>query len=113
MSSEVRKSSATRIAVTVVLVLVGCFLGAGAGTWLRFPRVGPAILFPPYAIVTAALLRAPPRRWWIFLLAGTAGDVVPHLLDGASVPFVLGAELVNHLRAVLAAIGLRRFAGRR
>jgi PAS domain S-box-containing protein len=106
------RSSASRIAVTAALVLVGCFLGAGAGIWLRFPRLGSAILFPPYAIVTAALLATEPRRWWIILLAGTAGDFVPHRIGGASVSFVLLAELVNHTRAVLAAVGIRRFVGR-
>jgi PAS domain S-box-containing protein len=106
------RSSPGRVAATAALVLVACFLGAGAGVWLRFPRVGSAVLFPPYAIVTAALVATDPRRWWIVLLAGTAGDFVPHRLGGASVSFVLLAELVNHLRAVLAAIGIRRFVGR-
>jgi PAS domain S-box-containing protein len=87
----------------------GCYLGASLGTWLSFDGAGPAILFPPYAVVTAALLRLRPRYWWIVLLAGTVGDFVPHRLGGASVSFVLMAELVNHLRAVLAAIGIRRY----
>ena len=93
------------------IVLTACFAGASADVWLRFPGAGPAILFAPYAVVTAALLRTRPRFWWIVLLAASAGDFVPHRLGGASVAFVLMAEVVNHLRAVLAAVGLRRFAG--
>src|SRR5688572_464747 len=101
-----------RLAVTAVLVAIGCFWGARADTWLQFPGTGTGVFFPPYAIVTAALLRLPPRSWWIVLLAATAGDFLPHRQAGASVSFVLATELVNHLRAVIAALGLRRFGGR-
>ncbi len=94
------------------LVFIGCYLGASLEVRMRFPDVGPAILFFPYAIVTAVLWRASPRRWWIFLLAGSLGDLHPHRLGGATMAFALGAETVNWLRAVLAAAGLRRFVGR-
>jgi len=94
------------------LVLVGCAIGASAGTSVRFPGLGVAVFSPPYAIVTAVLWRTDPRRWWIILLAASAGSFVPQQLGGASVTLFLLSELVNHLRAVLAAIGLRRFAGR-
>src|SRR5262245_32073651 len=87
MDSPLVRSSPGRVTLTAVAVLAGCYLGAGAGVWLRFPGVGAAILFPPYAIVTAALLRTPPRYWWILLLAASAGDFIPHRLGGASVGF--------------------------
>ncbi len=93
-------------------VFIGCYLGASLEVQMRFPDMGAAILFPSYAIVTAVLWRASPRRWWIFLLAGSLGDLHPHRLGGATMPFALGAEAVNWLRAVLAATGLRRFVGR-
>ncbi len=97
---------------TAALVLAACYLGASADVWLRFPGLGTAILFPPYAIVTAALWRTRPRSWWLFLLAASAGDFLPHRFGGASVAFVLMTEGVNHARALMAAVGLRRFAGR-
>ena len=112
MGREVEESSFARTAATAALVLLGCYLGASADIWLRFPDVGAAILFPPYAILTAALWRTEPRTWWMFLLAATAGNYLPHRLGGASIGFVLLSELVNDLRAVLAAVALRRFAGR-
>jgi signal transduction histidine kinase/CheY-like chemotaxis protein len=101
-----------RLAATALLVMVGCFWGARADTWLQFPGTGTAVFFPPYAIVTAALLRVPPRSWWIVLLAASVGDYLPHRQAGASLSFALLAELANHLRAVIAVLGLRRFAGR-
>ena len=97
---------------TAALVLAACYVGASADVWLRFPPTGAGVLFPPYAIVTAALLRLRPRFWWVVLIAASAGDFLPHRFGGASVAFVLAAEVVNHLRAVLAAVGLRRVAGR-
>jgi PAS domain S-box-containing protein len=112
MGGRSGRSSGGRVAIAAALVLVGCYLGACADAWLRFPGVGAAILVPQYAIVTAALWRTSPRVWAIFLLAASAGNVVPHHLGGESLGFVLAAELVNHFRAVLAALGLRRWAGR-
>ena len=100
-----------RLAATAVLVSIVCFWGALADTWLRFPGTGSAVFFPQYAIVTAALLRVPVRSWWIVLLAATAGDLLPHLQAGASASFALLTEIPNHVRAVIAAVGLRAFAG--
>ena len=112
MGTRLAASSRMRLAITVALVFVGCFLGASADVLLQFPGLRAAIIFAPYAIVTAALLRTPTRRWWIVLLAASAADFFPHRGSGASVPFVLLAEVVNHLRAVLAAICLRRYSSR-
>ena len=112
MGTRLAASSRMRLAITVALVFVGCFLGASLGVLLRFPGVRAAIIFAPYAIVTAALLRTPIRRWWIVLLAASAADLFPHHHAGASLPFLLLAEVVNHGRAVLTALCLRRYAAR-
>jgi PAS domain S-box-containing protein len=101
-------SGQKRLLVVAALVLVGCGFGAWAGTWLRFPGTGAAILFLPYAFVTAALLRTRPRDWWLVLLAGTMGCATTHALLGVSGKFILGAETVNHLRALTLALALRR-----
>jgi signal transduction histidine kinase/CheY-like chemotaxis protein len=71
------------------------------------------MLFPPYAIVTAALLFVAPRRWWIVLAAASVGDYVSNREGGASVSFVLMAEAANHLRACVAALALRRLTRER
>jgi PAS domain S-box-containing protein len=101
-----------RTVAVVPLVLIGCYLGASADLWMRFPVGGAAIFFVPYAVLTAALLRMPPRTWWMLMLAAAAGDYLPHRIGGASVGFALGTELVNQARAVLAAVGLRYFSVR-
>ena len=112
MRSETTTSSAASIAVTAALVAAGCALGASAGLQARFPGLGAAILFLPYAVVTAALLRSAPRHWWIILLAAAAGNFLPHWRGGESVAFVLLAEVVNDARAIIAALGIRRYARR-
>ena len=113
MASQPERSSSARVFLTAPLVLEGCWLGATAGLWLRFPAPGAEILFPSYAIVTAGLLRSRPRDWWISLVAATTGNFLAHhVTGGESLRFALLAELVNHSRAVLAAIGIRLFAGR-
>jgi PAS domain S-box-containing protein len=113
MGTRLAASSRTWLVATVAFVFGGCFLGARADVLLQFSGLRAAIIFAPYAVVTAALLRTPVRRWWIVLLAASAADFFPHRGGGSSVPFVLLAEVVNHLRAVLAAVCLRRYGSRR
>jgi two-component system sensor histidine kinase UhpB len=91
------------------LVCVFCYFGCALDARLGFPGINTAILFPPYAILTAALLLAPPRLWWVYLLASAAGNVVAHQ-QGWPISWVLLTEVVNLLRALLAAAGMRYFS---
>jgi signal transduction histidine kinase/FixJ family two-component response regulator len=109
MAGRLTDSAVVQTSLPAILVCAGCYVGATSHDWLRFPGIGTAILFPPYAIVTTALLFVPPRRWWAILLAASLGDYFPHRAGGAEVSFVLMTEGVNHLRACLAALALRRF----
>ena len=105
-------SARIRTGATALLVCVACGLGAAIGSALRFPHTGTAILYPPFAIVTTALLLSPPRRWWIYLLAGSVGTFVVASPERRPVSFVLMTEIANYARALLAALGraaLRRF----
>jgi len=106
---EVKAPSLVRTMWAAMLVCAACYAGATVGISFRFPVIGTAIFFPPYAILTASLLLSPPRRWWIYLLASTAGNFWPHYADGAPISFVLVAELANYARALVAACGIRRF----
>ncbi len=102
-------SARIRTGATALLVSVACGLGAAIGTWLPFPHTGTALLYPPFAIVTTALLLSSPRRWWIYLVAGSVGSFVSHRLSGAPVSFILMTEVANYSRALLAAWGVSRF----
>src|SRR5262245_1964338 len=108
MSPEGKKASLHTI-WTALLVCVGCYVGASFGMALQFPQIGAAVLFAPYAVLTAALIISPPRRWWVYFLAAALGDFWPHRGDGTAVSFVVLAEVANVARAVVTAWGVRRF----
>jgi signal transduction histidine kinase/integral membrane sensor domain MASE1 len=61
---EMRSSIATATGVAVVY-----FLAAKLGEALAFPSAPVSALWAPNAILFAALLLAPVRRWWLYLLA--------------------------------------------
>jgi PAS domain S-box-containing protein len=101
--------SAAATVSAAVAVCAFSFAGATIGNAISFAGAGPAILFPPYAVLTAALLFAPPRTWWIFLLASSLGNFFPHR-EGAPASKVLLAELSNYTKALIAAGGIRFLA---
>jgi PAS domain S-box-containing protein len=103
--------SASGTTLVAFLVFVGCAIGAAAGTKFVFPIVGAAILFPPYAVLTAALVLAPMRRWWVVVLAASMGSCLVHREVEQSWSFVLLAEVANVIRALVAAGGIRLVSG--
>src|SRR5262245_30718662 len=100
-------SRAVRTALTVLLVLFGSYAGAFVGTLAVFPGLQTALWFPPYAVLAAALMLSPARQWWLYILASAAGNFWPHLQHESLPSFVLGAELANCTRAIIAAMGVR------
>jgi nitrogen-specific signal transduction histidine kinase/PAS domain-containing protein/ActR/RegA family two-component response regulator len=69
-----------------------------------------SILWPANALLTAALLLTPPRRWWVYLAA-----VIPvHIMaqgPGAVAPGWFAVQIVyNSALAVVAALAIRHFA---
>jgi signal transduction histidine kinase len=81
-------------------------LGNQAGTLLRYPEIGAAVLFPPYAILTAALLASPRRDWIWYILVGTFAHFIAHWPQW-SLSWVLLADVANIARALTAALMLQ------
>ena len=79
---------------------------------LTFPEIGAAVLFPPYAVLTAALLIAPIRWWGLLIVAAAAGNFIPHNNFEQSLSFVALSEVANVTRALVAAGGIRLLCGR-
>jgi two-component system sensor histidine kinase UhpB len=91
-------------ALKAALVFLGCSLGSTVEP--VYPQLGTAMLFPPYAVVAAALMFAPVRHWWIYLLASALANYLPHR-QGSPPSWVLLTELANFTRVLLAAGGMR------
>jgi signal transduction histidine kinase/integral membrane sensor domain MASE1 len=95
------------VAATAILVGVSYYIGAKAGLVLRFPSSTPSVIWPPNSILTATLLMAPPRRWWIYLLAALPAHLAAELPAAWPMPLVLGLFATNCSEALVAAVCVR------
>jgi signal transduction histidine kinase len=79
------------------VALLGNFVGAS----LRYPEIGSAVVFPPYAALTAALLLSPRRNWiWYIAVAAVAHFVASW--PQWSLSWVLLSDVANVARALTA-----------
>jgi len=82
------------------------------GSLFRYPEIGAAVLFPPYAALTAALIVSPRRDWLWYILVAAAAHFVTHWPQW-SPSWVLLADVANVARALTAAVLLRWLFGGR
>lgn len=85
------------------------FLAAKLGIATSLPPEGIVILWPPNAVVLAALLAVQRSRWWLLFLVTLATEIaadVPHYPLWAAA----GYGIVNFSEAALAALLLSKFA---
>ncbi len=99
--------SARAVACAALAVCVGYFIGANIGFILRLPPATPSVLWPPNSILTATLLLAPPRRWWIYLAAALPAHLVAELPVISPASLVLTLYATNCLEAVVGAAAVR------
>lgn len=105
MNSETRSPRA--LAITALIVAAGYYLGAQIGLALTFAPATTSVLWPPNAILTAALLMTPPRAWWVCLAAALPAHIVLESGAGFS-PALIGLLFVtNCSEALLAASAVR------
>ena len=107
------RSPVVRLVLAVVLVSVGYYAGGVLALSVRFPPSGISIIWPPNAILLAALLLSPPRTWGWYLLAilPTHLHLVANFQPGVSKLVTLTQFAGNTLQAVVAALAVRRYAG--
>jgi two-component system, LuxR family, sensor kinase FixL len=94
------------LAPGLLLFAPAILLGNHVGALLRYPEIGAAVLFPPYAILTAALLVTPRRDWIWYILVGTVAHFVTHWPQW-TVTWVLLADMANIARALTATLLLQ------
>src|SRR5262245_55227432 len=90
----------------MLIYLPVSLLGNEIGSLLRYPDVGAAVVFVPYAALTAALVVSARRHWAWYILAGAVTHFVAHWPQW-SLSWVLFADVANLARAVTAALLLR------
>jgi formate hydrogenlyase transcriptional activator len=92
-----------------LLVCVSYYAGAWIAKALRFPDSHLSLLWPPTAILLAALLLVPLRKWWIYLVAVIPAHVFVQLQDGVPGWGILSQLIGNFSQASLAAFSVRYF----
>ena len=86
-------------------------LGNAVGSLMRYPDIGAALFFLPYAVLTTALVLAPRRDWVWYILVGAVAHFITHW-PRWTLSWVVLADVANVVRALAAAVLLRRlFAG--
>jgi PAS domain S-box-containing protein len=85
-----------------------CYLGDKFGAWVKFPHIGSAVFFPPYAFLTAALLMSPRSHWWAYLVGSFVAQVAA-CWPAWQLTWVLMAVGANLSGALIAAVGIRYF----
>src|SRR5690349_13160818 len=92
------------------LVGLGYYAGARIGIALTFPPAPVPVLWPPNALLFAALLLTPRRWWWAALAGALPAHLIALLHAGAPLAPVLGGFASNGVEAVLGALLFRHLA---
>ena len=95
-----------------LLVCAGYYLGTRFGFALTFDRNPISVLWPPNAIVFAALLLIPTNLWWVAIAGALPAHLLAQLQGGVPVAMVLSWFVSNVTEAVIGA-GLVRVLLRR
>jgi signal transduction histidine kinase len=100
-----------RTLVAAGIVAVGYYAGVQVG--LAFTPIDEpvSVLWPPNAILFAALLLAPPRVWWVLIAAVFPAHVAAELVLGVPLWMVLCWYVSNVAEALLGAAVMIRYLG--
>ena len=106
-ASRPRNPSRARTAAVLIFVCVGYYLGAQVGFALTLRPVPVSTLWPPNALLVAALLLLPTRSWWMVPLAALPAHLVTQHGAGIPPPMILGWFVSNCTEALIGAGGIR------
>ncbi|HEV8190346.1 MAG TPA: PAS domain S-box protein, partial [Ktedonobacterales bacterium] len=95
----------------MLLAATAYYLGAQFGFSLRFPGSPLSVIWPPNAILLAALLLAPTQTWWLLLLAVVPAHALALYQNGVQPWAIPGLYVTNCGQAVLGAAGIRWLSG--
>jgi two-component system, LuxR family, sensor kinase FixL len=100
-----------RLAQVGVTVFAGYYLGAKLGLALTFHPNPVSVLWPPNAILFAALLLVPPTAWWVVIAAALPAHLFAELQDGIPASMVMCWFVSNVTEAAIGA-GIARVLAR-
>ncbi len=100
-----------REAGSILLVAAAYYAGGLIGLKLKLLPFGISIIWPPNAILLAALMLIPARRWWLYLLAllPVHINLVAYFQPEAPLPVMFCQFAGNAGQAVLGALAMRPF----
>src|SRR6476661_7406754 len=110
--AETTRARSTRAGVVALGVAVAYYVGARIGFALTAEPQPVSTLWPPNAILLAALLLTPVRWWPGVLLAALPAHIAVELGSGVPLPMVLSWFVSNSAEALIGAVGVRRFNDR-
>jgi signal transduction histidine kinase len=110
-TANARRSSAALPAwlLPALAVSIGYYLAARLGFALTLAPHPISTLWPPNALLAAALMLAPTRSWWWLVAAALPGHLAAELLSGVPTAMVLGWYVSNCSEALIAAALVRVF----
>jgi integral membrane sensor domain MASE1 len=86
-----------------VCVFVGYYLGARLGLALTFLPTPASVLWPPNAVMLAAMLVSPARLWWAIVAGAFPAHLLAELQGGVPAPMVLSWFVSNSAEALIGA----------
>jgi PAS domain S-box-containing protein len=124
MTSETAGAAARRVSrraprsaiaalATLAATFAGYYFGAQLGFQLRFPESPHSVLWPPNAILLAALMLMPTRLWLWCLVAVLPAHIAISLPAGVPWIAVLGFYVTNTSQALLGAALFKGYVARR
>lgn len=108
-----RKRRATYVAAVCFLVFSGYYLGTRVGLALTFLPNPISVLWPPNAILFAALLLMPRRLWWLVVAAALPAHLLAELEGGVPLSMVLCWFVSNVAEAAIGALVVQSLVQRR
>jgi PAS domain S-box-containing protein len=97
-----------QVAASLLLVAISYYLAAKTSLSLRFSGSTKAALWPTNAVLVAALLLTPARRWWMYLLAVVPAHLLVHWAYHIGAMWMVLQIVHNTILAVAAAAILKR-----
>jgi len=107
---RIRRAPLLRVGL---LVFAGYYLGAKLGLALTFLPNPVSVLWPPNAVLFAALLLVPTNAWWIVAAAALPAHLLAELQGGIPISMVLSWFVSNVTEALIGATCVRWLVRRR